>query len=87
MVAKPGELVNITMPIVYDRKNSVNYNGFDTQGEILPSVTDWFTFAWHVVRNGLNPSDIIFQCPEIRAKDSQRKGFFSTLYKYVTFDY
>ena len=86
MVAEHGELVNRTMPIVYDRKNPVNYNGFDTQGEILPSVKDWFTFAWHVIRNGLNPSDIIFQCPETRAKDSQRKGLFATLYKYATFN-
>ena len=33
MVAKPGEFVNQTMPIVYDKHKTVNYNGFETKGK------------------------------------------------------
>ena len=87
MLQEPGELVNKSMPIVYDRRKPVNYNGFDIQGTILPSLNDWFGFAWHVIKNGLNPSDIIFQCPETKAKDSKRKGLLQTLHKYLTFNY
>ena len=87
MLQEPGELVNKTMPIVYDRNNPVNHNGFDIQGSILPTIGDWFGFAYHVIRNGFNPGDIIFQCPETRAKDSKRKGLLTTLYKYLTLDY
>ena len=84
MLQEPGELVNKSMPIVYDRNKPLNHNGFDVQGSILPSISDWFGFAWHVINNGLNPGDIIFQCPETKAKDSKSKGLFHALYKYIT---
>ena len=87
MISKPGELVNKSMPIVFDRNNPTNYNGFDVKGPILPGLSDWFGFAWHVIQNGLNPGDIIFQCPETRAIDSKRKGLLSSLYKYLQFEY
>ena len=76
-----------SMPIVFDKNNPTNYNGFDVKGPILPRISDWFGFAWHVIQNGLNPGDIIFQCPETRAIDSKRKGLLSSLYKYLQFEY
>ena len=87
MIAKPGELVNKTMAIVHDKNKPLNYNIFDSDGPIIPSVIDWFDFVWHVIKNGLNPGDIIFQCPDTRAQDSKRKGLLPTLYKYLGFEY
>ena len=88
MIAEPGELVNKTMAVVYDKNKASNYNIFDAkEGPIVPSISDWFGFAWHVIQNGLNPGDIIFQCPETRAKDSKRKGLLPTLFKYLGFEY
>ena len=88
MIAEPGELVNKSMAIVYDKNKPLNYNIFDSkEGPIVPSISDWFGFAWHVIQNGLNPGDIIFQCPETRAKDSKRKGLLATLFKYLKLEY
>ena len=87
MKQESGELVNQTMPIVYDKNNPVNYNGFSIKGPIMPKMGDCLWFALHVIKNGFNPSDIIFQCPETRAKDNRRKGLLSALYKYLISDY
>ena len=74
--------------IVHDKNKPFNYNIFDAkEGPIVPSVSDWFGFAWHIIQNGLNPGDIIFQCPETRAKDSKRKGLLATLFKYLKLEY
>ena len=35
MISEPGELVNKTMPIVFDKKGPKNYNGFDVKGGIF----------------------------------------------------
>ena len=83
--SEPGLLVNRTMPIVYDKNKPVNLNGFDRKGPMVPSISDWFGFIWHVTWNGFNPSDIIFQCPEMKAKDDIGNGLFYTLYSYLTF--
>ena len=88
MIAEPGELVNKSMAIVHDKNKPLNYNIFDSkEGPIVPSISDWFGFAWHVIQNGLNPGDIIFQCPETRAIDSKRKGLLATLFKYLKLEY
>ena len=63
MFENRGKLVNTTLPIVYDRNNHVNYNGFDVDGPILPSINQWLRYAWHVIKNGYHQNHLLFRCP------------------------
>ena len=84
MFSDPGKSVNATVPIVYDKKNPVNYNGFDQEGAMVPSLFYWFGFLWHAIRNGIKPSDIIFQCPKTAQEDNVREVLIPSLYDYIT---
>ena len=68
MLADRGNLVNKSLPLVYDRNNPINYNGFDSDGPILPSMFEWMLYTWHVIKNGFHESentvyDMLFRCP------------------------